>query len=90
MRHAGEGARIAIDLSGRRLAVTDDGPGIPEAERGRVLDPLYRLDRSRNTAGAGLGLAMVKAIAELREAELALMYSADERGLRIEVRFLQP
>ncbi|GLO70747.1 hypothetical protein MACH17_22640 [Phaeobacter inhibens] len=70
--------------------MTDDGPGIPEAERGRVLDPLYRLDRSRNTAGAGLGLAMVKAIAELREAELALMYSADERGLRIEVRFLQP
>ncbi|AUQ66801.1 sensor histidine kinase [Phaeobacter inhibens] len=90
IRHAGEGARIAIDLSGSRLAVTDDGPGIPEAERGRVLDPLYRLDRSRNTAGAGLGLAMVKAIAELHEAELALMYSADERGLRIEVRFPQP
>ncbi|MFV1491977.1 HAMP domain-containing sensor histidine kinase [Phaeobacter sp. JH18-32] len=87
IRHAGEGASIAIDLSGRRLSVTDTGPGIPEAERSRVLDPLYRLDRSRNTAGAGLGLAMVKAIADLHEAELALMSGPDQRGLRVEVRF---
>ncbi|MFU1683271.1 sensor histidine kinase [Phaeobacter piscinae] len=70
--------------------MTDDGPGIPEAERGRVLDPLYRLDRSRNTAGAGLGLAMVKAIAELHEAELELTSGRGTRGLRIELRFPQP
>ena len=47
------------------IEVEDDGPGIPEAERGKVFDRFYRLDHSRSTAGSGLGLALVKAIAGL-------------------------
>ncbi|MFS4583070.1 sensor histidine kinase [Phaeobacter sp. C3_T13_0] len=87
IRHAGQGASIVIELSENTLRVTDDGPGIPEAERARVLDPLYRLNRSRNTAGAGLGLAMVKAIAELHEAELVLDHSYSKHGLKVAIRF---
>lgn len=46
------------------LAVTDEGPGIPPEDHARVFERLYRGDRSRNTPGAGLGLAMVQAIAQ--------------------------
>jgi signal transduction histidine kinase len=61
-----------IELSARRdgekvvLAVTDSGSGIPAAEIGRIFGRFTRVDtgRSRETGGFGLGLAVVKAIAE--------------------------
>jgi signal transduction histidine kinase len=64
---AGSTVRIGLHPSvrGFRAEVSDDGPGIPEAEHGKVFDRFYRLDRSRTTAGSGLGLALVKAIAHL-------------------------
>ena len=46
--------------------IDDDGPGVPVADRARIFDPLVRLDaaRSRDTGGVGLGLALVRRIAE--------------------------
>jgi signal transduction histidine kinase len=46
--------------------VEDEGPGIPESDRQRVFEPFVRLESSRNeaTGGTGLGLTLVKAIAE--------------------------
>ena len=58
--------------TGFEAEVTDNGPGIPEAERDKVFDRFYRLDRSRTTKGSGLGLALVKAIASLHGLSLAL------------------
>ncbi|MDX3090533.1 ATP-binding protein [Streptomyces sp. ME02-6978a] len=54
---------------GRGLAVvrvTDAGPGIPAADRGRIFDRFYRVDeaRSRDRGGSGLGLAVVRSLAE--------------------------
>ncbi|MDT8266356.1 ATP-binding protein, partial [Roseomonas sp. DSM 102946] len=49
------------------LEVSDDGPGIPAEEREKVLRRFYRLDRSRNTPGTGLGLALVAAVARLHD-----------------------
>jgi signal transduction histidine kinase len=68
--HTGPDGRI--ELSARRdgehviLAVTDSGPGIPAAEVGRIFGRFTRVDpgRSREAGGFGLGLAVVKAIAE--------------------------
>ncbi len=54
------------------LAVADSGPGIPESERGRVLDRFVRLETSRNTLGSGLGLSLVHAVARMHGATLEL------------------
>ncbi|HTJ63358.1 MAG TPA: HAMP domain-containing sensor histidine kinase [Alphaproteobacteria bacterium] len=54
------------------FVVADSGPGIPETERDRVLEPFVRLDSSRSTPGSGLGLALVAAIARLHGARIEL------------------
>jgi two-component system sensor histidine kinase CpxA len=44
------------------IAIADSGPGVPEADLGRIFDAFYRVDtsRTRETGGAGLGLTIVK------------------------------
>ncbi|MFF4616355.1 DUF4153 domain-containing protein [Nonomuraea jabiensis] len=58
---------VAAEKAGVRLAVADQGPGIPVAARGRVFERFSRLDagRAADSGGAGLGLAIVKEIVEL-------------------------
>ncbi|MEY4966851.1 MAG: hypothetical protein RL274_2434 [Pseudomonadota bacterium] len=58
--------RIASTGDGYDVVVEDEGPGIPETDRQRVFEPFVRLESSRNeaTGGTGLGLTLVKAIAE--------------------------
>jgi signal transduction histidine kinase len=64
------GARADVQITdsgaGYEIVVEDDGPGIPEDDRQRVFEPFVRLETSRNSAtgGTGLGLTLVKAIAE--------------------------
>ena len=57
---------IAQNSDSYEILVDDEGPGIPEAEQRRVFEPFVRLESSRNeeTGGTGLGLTLVKAIAE--------------------------
>jgi signal transduction histidine kinase len=58
--------RISSAGDGYDVLVEDEGPGIPEGDRQRVFEPFVRLESSRNeaTGGTGLGLTLVKAIAE--------------------------
>ena len=64
------GARADVQITdsgaGYEIVVEDEGPGIPEDDRQRVFEPFVRLETSRNnaTGGTGLGLTLVKAIAE--------------------------
>jgi len=67
VRLAAEGA-----VDGPRVSVADSGPGIPAADRERVLERFVRLDRNRSTPGSGLGLSLVRAVARLHGAELLL------------------
>jgi two-component system sensor histidine kinase TctE len=68
------------------LAVEDDGPGIPEAERPRVRQRFYRLPNSPGH-GSGLGLAIVEEIAGLYGASVTLDSGAQGRGTLVLVRF---
>jgi signal transduction histidine kinase len=76
LKHTPPAGSIAISaIAGpteSRLIVSDTGPGIPEADRARVLEPFVRLDSSRSTPGSGLGLALVAAIARLHGARISL------------------
>ena len=76
LRHTPRGSTIA--LAARRtdrwvqVSVTDDGPGIPENLRGKVLQRFFRLESSRTTVGHGLGLSMANAIVKVHDATLEL------------------
>lgn len=76
LRHAGEGAAIRVATistpSGPALTVTDNGPGVPASEYGRLFDRFYRLEQSRSSPGSGLGLALVAAVANLHGATVRL------------------
>jgi signal transduction histidine kinase len=61
----GEGDRIL-------LTVSDAGPGIPEADRGRAVERFVRLEQSRSQPGSGLGLSLASAVARLHGGELKL------------------
>jgi signal transduction histidine kinase len=75
VRHGG-GARVAVGTLGDAIAldVTDDGPGIPEADLERVVEPFVRLEASRNreTGGSGLGLALARSAALAHGGSLVL------------------
>jgi signal transduction histidine kinase len=70
--HAGDGRLF--------ISVADRGEGVPEADRGKVLERFQRLDRSRNKPGSGLGLSLAAAVARLHKGELRL--DGNEPGLR--------
>lgn len=88
-RHTGNGTEITLGLhrNGQVVVATvaDNGPGIPASEKENILKPFYRLDRSRQTRGSGLGLSLVNAIAELHEAQL--MLADNQPGLKVSVKF---
>jgi signal transduction histidine kinase len=69
------------------ILVEDEGPGIPEDDRTRVFEPFVRLESSRNsdTGGTGLGLTLVKAIAQGHGGGVSLE-NRDEGGLRARLR----
>lgn len=89
INHCPAGVMITVTLESAPgqcvFSVADTGPGIPEAERESVLRRFYRLERSRTTPGSGLGLALVKAIADLHGATLTL--ADNDPGLRVSIRF---
>jgi signal transduction histidine kinase len=66
IRHCPAPATITLTLTASEteahIRICDTGPGIPEAERAQVLRRYYRLEKSRNTEGSGLGLSLVAAI----------------------------
>jgi len=65
VRALNEGERIF-------LTVADNGPGIPDVDRGRAIERFVRLERSRSKPGSGLGLSLASAVARLHGGELKL------------------
>jgi signal transduction histidine kinase len=81
----GNRADVCLTTSPDRydIVVEDEGPGIPDGDQVRVFEPFVRLEASRSseTGGCGLGLTLVKAIAEGHGGKVALE-NRTERGLR--------
>ncbi len=71
---AGSKVTVAARKSGDRIEFTvgDRGPGIPEADRLRVLERFVRLEESRSRPGAGLGLSLALAVARLHGGDIRL------------------
>ena len=85
LRYTPAGGHIDIEVrrkpEGLDLIVADSGPGIPAEARERVLQRFARLDESRSSPGSGLGLALVRAVADQHDASLVLTDNAP--GLRV-------
>jgi signal transduction histidine kinase len=83
----GNGSEPQVEVSARskgaiaEIVVADRGPGVPAAERERVLDRFVRLEASRSEPGSGLGLSLVAAVARLHGGSLRLEDNAP--GLRV-------
>ncbi|HTY48919.1 MAG TPA: HAMP domain-containing sensor histidine kinase [Steroidobacteraceae bacterium] len=88
LKYVAPGGRIEISAGAEdgqpALSVADDGPGIPEGQRGAVLKPFVRLAPAA-AEGSGLGLSLVAAIARLHQAQLSLADNAP--GLRVVLKF---
>ncbi len=92
LRYTPNGGRVDVGIaldSGRPMfSVRDSGPGIPESDRERVFDRFVRGSVTAGTArGSGLGLSIVKRIAERHGAEIVVGPGLDGSGAGISVRF---
>ena len=78
-------AAIVIGLARRQgtyqISVADKGPGIPRADRERVLERFVRLETSRSRPGSGLGLSLAAAVARMHGGEIKL--DDNKPGLRV-------
>jgi len=90
VRHAASSVRLSVTADGayQMISVSDDGPGIPAADRERVFDRFTRLDdaRARDAGGSGLGLAIVRELVRRHGGTVALRGTAPPPGLRVDVR----
>lgn len=83
-----EGQTIDLLAHGNTITVTDHGAGMPKDEIPRIFEPFYRVDksRSRQSGGAGLGLALVQRIAQAHGAQITVESSVG-KGTAVRVVF---
>ncbi len=89
-RHTATGTTVKVDVSKNQqrvsLSISDDGPGIPADDLARITERFYR-PAGTQSSGSGLGLSIVKRIAEIHGAELNISAGAESRGLVVSVEF---
>jgi signal transduction histidine kinase len=87
LRHGAGGGEVTLRLvhrtDGVAIQVEDRGPGIAEADRAQALKRFGRLDSARSTPGAGLGMALIEAVARLHEGRFELADNAPGLVARI-------
>jgi len=92
IKHGREAGHVTVEVresdAGASIAVSDQGPGIPGDEIRNVFKRFYRLERSRQTPGNGLGLSLVAAVARLHGAQIETLDNAP--GLTVRLWFPAP
>ena len=85
IRHAASKVRIEARSTADRVRITvrDDGPGMTAEQQARAFDRFYR--GTTDSAGAGLGLALVKRVAEMHGGSVRFFAGIDGRGLGVEI-----
>ena len=91
IRHTPEGTSITLEAStsasGPKVQVADTGPGIPAQLHQKVFQRFFRIDASRSTSGSGLGLSLVRAVADIHHARIELMDNLP--GLKVTLVFFR-
>lgn len=72
IKYTPTGGSVTLHTSGKSITVSDTGPGVPEEARDDVFRRFHRLEKSRSQPGSGLGLSLVKAVAQLHGGEVML------------------
>ncbi|WP_369132717.1 sensor histidine kinase [Modestobacter sp. I12A-02662] len=90
IRHAPDGGHVGLTIGqrpdGTAISVTDDGPGVPPAERERLVQRFAQLDRTEApTGGAGLGLAIVASVAAAHDGRIEVADGPGGRGLSVTI-----
>lgn len=89
LRYTPDGGRVTLTVAGAgiraALYVTDDGPGIPVTERGKVFQRFYRILGSGDSQGSGLGLCIVQEICTAHGGTIELHDGPNGRGLTVEI-----
>lgn len=90
VRHGGSPVRVSVAGGAARviLSVSDAGPGVAAEQRRRLGERFFRGEASG--PGSGLGLSIVRRIAEIHQAEIAFLPGPAGRGLDVRVSFLAP
>jgi len=89
LAHAREASEVVLRVRGAALDVEDNGVGVAPMDLARLFDRFYRADRSRRQGGAGIGLSIVRQIAELHGGGVSAE-PVKPRGLRIRVTLSAP
>ena len=93
IQYTPQGGKVAISVFKKEgkavLRVSDNGPGIPEQDRTRIFDRFYRILDKKQTGitGSGLGLSIVKSIADAHNAAINVHDGLDGKGVSFEIIF---
>lgn len=89
IKYTPHSGNVVLSISGDNdafvITIADNGPGIPEQDRERVLERFVRLENERNSPGNGLGLSLVQAVVRIHGAELLL--GDNNPGLMAQLKF---
>lgn len=91
IRYTHNGGHIEIktfvDHNKAEIEVSDDGPGIPEAERERIFERFYRAEGTKTIPGTGLGLAIVRRVAEIHGGHPSVGEGIKGKGASFKIEF---
>ncbi|MCK0142767.1 HAMP domain-containing sensor histidine kinase [Aliiroseovarius sp. F20344] len=80
------GQNITLFAQGQTIGVYDDGAGVDPSQFGEIIKPMVRLDEARSSEGSGLGLALVRAVADRHGAKLEIS-QVKPQGLKVALNF---